>query len=953
MPNQLGDAPDARRAGVGSFVKYDAFISYNHAADGRLSPAVRDALHRFARPWYRLRALRVFCDLRSVAATEGLWPSIERALDGSRRMVLLASPESARSVWVRREVEYWQRIEPKRPILIGLTAGEIRWDDAAGDFDWERTTALPGSLRGWFAHEPLWVDLTDARRDEKRSLSDPEFLDRIATLSAALHDPPRDKDDLIGEDVRQYRRALRFRRFSWAGLSVLTVLALVAATVAFTQRSIALEQRDTALANQLVAEAGTVADTQPGLARQLIAAAHQLKPTPQVESAVIGSGVIPQEIHVEASAIAYSPDGRLFAVAGPGREAIPGHRKRTSHIWLYDAATMTVLSEWSLGTRQGTEALAFSPGAPLLAVAHSDDILLWDVADPREPVGKQALTGHRDTVKSLSFSADGQILASGGADERLRLWDTAAGEAVAEQRIDGGEHTLRFTVRFAASRRLLATVTGDATATLRLWDVNDPRVPRQVGKGVDGIREFDIASHGRRLVTGAERELRVWDVPPGAAPTSPRALPMPGGQASVMAVAYGAGDRIAAVTGDGLVRMWDVSGQPTLVAALVLPVWDSYNVDALAISPDGRSVAVATPGSNAGPNGAGVVDGTIRVWNVADARERRAVAALGGHDQEVTDFAVSQDGRFLATAGGFTVRLWDLADPMNPRPLASMETIDEVELTFGPNDSLAITGETAVRLLDISDPRAPREVGAWPAELVVALAFSGDGRHLAIGTINSAVALYDVTRPDRGRPIGEIPVPGWSLAFVPGQDAIVTAGGFSEDIELWDISDPARPRRSSVGSGHTYQVGSVSASADGNVFASSARDGTSRIWRIEDGSLVEQAVIADTGDVNTVAVSPGGRRLATLGRDRTLRVYELVSGTPEPTLIIHLGNTAATAISFVRDDKLAVATRYGTVDLWDLDISSALRRLCTGIGAPITEDQWRQLVPDVTYRQPC
>ena len=45
---------------------YTAFISYSHAVDGRLAPALQSALHGFAKPWYRLRALRVFRDQASL-----------------------------------------------------------------------------------------------------------------------------------------------------------------------------------------------------------------------------------------------------------------------------------------------------------------------------------------------------------------------------------------------------------------------------------------------------------------------------------------------------------------------------------------------------------------------------------------------------------------------------------------------------------------------------------------------------------------------------------------------------------------------------------------------------------------------------------------------------------------------------------------------------------------------
>ncbi|HXI29627.1 MAG TPA: TIR domain-containing protein, partial [Vicinamibacterales bacterium] len=88
-------------------MSYKAFISYSHAVDGRLAPAVQQALHRFAKPWYRNRALRLFRDKTSLSASPALWPSIERALGDSEFFLLLACPESAASKWVRLEIEWW------------------------------------------------------------------------------------------------------------------------------------------------------------------------------------------------------------------------------------------------------------------------------------------------------------------------------------------------------------------------------------------------------------------------------------------------------------------------------------------------------------------------------------------------------------------------------------------------------------------------------------------------------------------------------------------------------------------------------------------------------------------------------------------------------------------------------------------------------------------------------
>src|SRR5215510_4263044 len=129
---------------------YKAFISYSHAADGKLAPALQSALHKFAKPWYKLRAMRVFRDKTSLAMTPELWPSIERALKESEYFLLLASPQAAQSQWVQQEVDWWLQHRSADTLFIVLTEGEVSWNRSAGDFDWTRTTALPLNLQARF-----------------------------------------------------------------------------------------------------------------------------------------------------------------------------------------------------------------------------------------------------------------------------------------------------------------------------------------------------------------------------------------------------------------------------------------------------------------------------------------------------------------------------------------------------------------------------------------------------------------------------------------------------------------------------------------------------------------------------------------------------------------------------------------------------------------------------------
>jgi MTH538 TIR-like domain (DUF1863) len=137
------DGPSAdRTVRRNAAVAYDAFISYSHAEDKAIATALQSVVQKLGKPWYRGRAVRVFRDDTSLSATPHLWPSIEEALGRSRFLILLASPEAAASRWIGQEVAYWLDHNSADTLLIALTAGELDWDEAAGNFRWSEATPL-------------------------------------------------------------------------------------------------------------------------------------------------------------------------------------------------------------------------------------------------------------------------------------------------------------------------------------------------------------------------------------------------------------------------------------------------------------------------------------------------------------------------------------------------------------------------------------------------------------------------------------------------------------------------------------------------------------------------------------------------------------------------------------------------------------------------------------------
>ncbi|CAN5813268.1 hypothetical protein BH23ACT4_BH23ACT4_04240 [soil metagenome] len=233
---------------------YDGFISYSHAADDLLAPRLQAGLQRFAKPWWKRRALRVFRDESSLSANPHLWSSITDALDESAWFVLLLSPDAAQSEWVNQEIDYWKTHRDTSRILPVVTDGDFEWTE--GDVS---GSTVAESLRGVFTEEPRWVDLRFAREEDQLDLKNPRFSSAVADIASAIRGIP--KDELESEEVRQHRRTIRT---AWAAAALVGILA-VAATVfgiqstqnareAETQRLAAETEADRADANAREAE---------------------------------------------------------------------------------------------------------------------------------------------------------------------------------------------------------------------------------------------------------------------------------------------------------------------------------------------------------------------------------------------------------------------------------------------------------------------------------------------------------------------------------------------------------------------------------------------------------------------------------------------------------------------------------------------------------------------------
>jgi len=649
-------------------MRYDAFISYSHAADQRLAPELQRALQQLARAWYKPRALRVFRDRSSLAVTPALWPAIERALLDSRYFIFLASPEAAASEWVDREIRWWLERRAAGSLLIVLTGGDIDWDDPQNRFSLERSTALPPSLIAAFPEEPRYLDLRWARTRDHLSMRVPAFRDAVAEIAATLHGRP--KDELEGEDVRQHRRTRRIAWTAAAALVALTVASIAGGAIAVRQRNLANTRGRIALARQLAAEASVIVAESPdrlplalGLATEAVAGYSSAETQRSLRTllALRPSPLLTLQIFASPTALEFSPDSRRFAIA-------------TDNGWvgLWNApaeppvAPPDTAPVWEAGTDAPVRALAFTPNAQLIAVAAGTAALLFnsgsgervlqlDVADtvryltiapqsdriaaagddgsitvwslPDGLVASRLETG--DEVSALAFSPDGESLAWINRGGGLCIAARQAAEPEPFCRFTRGEGL--YLAWLPDSKRIVSVSENFA----QLWDTKDPApltrmehvdVADDAGAAhLNWIRDVAVSPDGRRIATagGIDFSVRIWDTATG------RELRRMHHAAMNLTVRFSpAGNLLASSGADGTVRLWDsVRGVERLRGT------HASAANVLAFDASGRRLL------------SGSFAGDVTVWELISGDEIRRIA----HPPRITELAVSADGARVAS----------------------------------------------------------------------------------------------------------------------------------------------------------------------------------------------------------------------------------------------------------------------------------------------------------------
>jgi WD40 repeat protein len=632
-----------------------------------------------------------------------------------------------------------------------------------------------------------------------------------------------------------------------------------------------------------------------------------------------------------ATAVAYSPDGKLLAAGGSdnhirlfdaatGKEIrrLAGHQARTFAPAQKKGAFDLLVG--SVGEGNVTT-LAFSPDGKTLASGGWDDtVRLWDVAGGRE---LRRLVAHKAMVARVAFSGDGKVLASrGGLDGVLRLWDPATGAELHKveglSRVNPWRFYREAALALSPDGKTVAASTGKAVV------LYDPATGKEVEQ-IPGYRDCMYLAYspdGKLLASGGlddvkkeQYSLRLWDA---AGRQEVVRCALPKNEPPTCFAFSPDGATLAAVVAEADTFLFEVK------TGKVLRRLPHYWAARIVYSPDGKAVTT-------------IRGATIRTWDPATGQER--FTEFTGHQAGVSAVVVSPDAKLVAS-GGEDVRLWDPATGRQVRRITAPGT----SLAFSPDGKgLASVGRGS-KTLHVWDVATGRERFKLDGpRLLRAVAISPDGKHLASGDEQATVRIYDLATRKQ---LHEIDLKSGaetlSLAFSPDGRTLACGGGWNEGgvpkgitinlqrrvtitgkegffVLLWDVATGKELRRFG---GLTEPVKAVAFSPDGKLVAASSRDGRLALWEADTGKELLYVLAHPDHKGGTfactpaLAFAPDGKGLASAGADGTVRLWDVVMAKE---LAKFRGGGACQAVAFSPDGRtLLSGSADTTVTVWDV-----------------------------------
>jgi WD40 repeat protein len=841
-------------------------------------------------------------------------------------------------------------------------------------------------LRGWIDEDRAGLltrqELEEAAATWAREGKDAAGLYggvRLAAAQAWAAAPERARGltqaarDFLAASERRRRRGTRRRNGIIAVLAALSLVLAGLAVFAQNQRGAAQANFQRAEASALAAVSGQAwADLRPDTALRFAVEADRLDPgSPQVRNALLATQALPitgrllqPDGQPEATDIAYAgynPAGTLIAAG-----------TQDDKVQLWDPVTYRQVWSYAFpapgGRTSQVNAVVFTPGGRTMIVTQPKGPWLFSMANPAHPVHAGTLAipplpnAASTHIVSLAVSPDGSMLAAGISLSEasitaglVLLWNLSTRALAGVIQEPGLTGSLAFT----PDGQSLATATH--SGNVDLWDVARRvktatlQVPPTTSHAP--VAAVAVSPDGKTIAFGTEDKqgnnslVELWSTTTRQVTQSVKA-----GTQGVEAVAFSPnGKQLAIGSLDGSVRLWDLH---VLSGPIGTFAGHRYPIEHVAFSPDSKTLLSASD------------DGTVGLWDTQ-------ASTLGGLANSSIATAFSPDGKTLAistSAGtGQAIALYR----MPARTLAGLLPVKGLAaLAFSPDGkTLAASSPAngdAVQLWDVATQKVTGTMQTGMATRVNSMAFSPDGTMLAIsGVQDASMQVWSVAGLSMLKKFSvtvETPFPAaygggvFMVAFSP-DGRLLAVVGIDGNVRLYSV-----PGFTFLAKFHPFDsTSSVSFSPDGRLMALGSSDGNVYI-----NSMLPPGKLSDANPPTLLFTLAGSSKqifdvhfltsdtLIAGGVDGVVRFWTIPAGagktvlsatTPDQAIATHAGQISS--ISYSAPLQLVATAAPPGTRVWDTNPARVATRICQTLKAPVRATLWKEYLPDIPYRRVC
>ncbi|HIK13150.1 MAG TPA: hypothetical protein IGS52_23330 [Oscillatoriaceae cyanobacterium M33_DOE_052] len=523
--------------------------------------------------------------------------------------------------------------------------------------------------------------------------------------------------------------------------------------------------------------------------------------------------------------------------------AVTGYQLRQTT--LGQIQNLNISARAFLLSNQGLEALT----ASVKAVKQLQKPMLWPPQELRQEVTgtlqtvfygvreRNRLQGHSSPVTSVSFSPNGQTIATASRDNTVRLWNLQ-GKELAKIQYSGSVSN----VSFSPDGQTIATDSQDNT--VRLWNLQGEELAKL--QHSSSVSSVSFSPDGKTIATASQdNTVRLWNLQGEEVAKLQHS-------GSVSSVSFSPdGQTIATASDDNTARLWNVHIQE--VRKLKGDFGDGNRGS---FSPDGKTFITIN-----------CEEKTACLWNL----QGEELAKLK-HSGSVISVSFSPDGQTVATATfNDTAHLWNLqGKELAKLPHSGYLTLHRgnwiTRVSFSPDSKTVATAseDNTVRLWNLQGKELTKLQGH--SEPVTQISFSPDGQTVATGSLDNTAHLWNL----QGKELAKLQHSDLvdSVSFSPDGKTIATTASYDKTAHLWNLQGKELAKLQ----GHSEPVTKISFSPDGKTVATGSGDNTVRLWNLQGKEL---AKIQHSSWVNSVSFSPDGQTLATASGDNTTLLWEL------------------------------------------------------------------------------